>query len=561
MDESLVLLSLVISTSIFLSIILFGKIGPLVAVTTLSVTSVLWGWVAPTENEMFVLRVILLLVSSIVIYFNREKLYANIRSNLYTKIYEIFIANALIISTALIVRSVQPKFLYELMFNGYDNYGHLAVFYRTFELNGFEYSPRAQIETPNVLAADGYPLLVHMVWSVFLRLFNFDLESSESLIQFFVYFSILTLQYLSYLVVLLVTTQFKKLVKYKLYAITLLVLGLILFAQTSTLVLQGFSPTLAGLIFTFSVYVLIRLDITPRLKWILLYASVILTGYSYQLFVPIAYLGILAFSYLEFKKTPRGKFYSRLLISHLGLFLAAVPLISVSKTIPSYLFAYGGIQAPHMILLLAVLIFNLGLLILRKWDLTSLGYFFSTALAASLIAWAKFNDVGYYYAIKIVYLSLLLGIVAGLLNFCTIKRFRGFNVTLSSLTVITIASLLLANQTSVFQNSTAIQILTSKGFENPCVGSQYDAVTLENVFGESTVIFVYANAGSISDLGTRQMNAINGRWDNEIFNFSIPYGQAENQEQFFDSYRLSNPNTDFLVYDYSQKNCGLVKRG
>jgi hypothetical protein len=240
--------------------------------------------------------------------------------------------------------------------------------------------------------------------------------------------------------------------------------------------------------------------------------------------------------------------------------VAAAPLISVSKVIPSYLFAFGGIQTPHVSLLLLVLLFNISLLFFRKWDATSLGYVFSTTLAVGLIVWAKLNGTGYYYPMKIVYLSLLLGILAGMWNFTKLKYFENVNVVLPILATITIVSVLLANQISIFHNSAAIQILTSKKLNNPCVESQYDAVLAEKVFGFSNVIFVYANAGPISDLGTRQMNAINGRWDNDIFSFSIPYGQSENQEEYLNGYRVNNPDKTFLIYDYSQNDCSIIKR-
>jgi hypothetical protein len=399
-----------------------------------------------------------------------------------------------------------------------------------------------------------------MVWSVTLRLFNFNVDSPESLIQFFAYFSILTLLYLSYLLILIVLTQFKEISKYTLYFISALVLALIFLTQYSALVLQGFPPTLAGLIYTLSVYVLIKIEISFLLKWILLYVNVILTGYSYQLFVPIAYIGIIAFSFSEFKNTPKDKFYWRFLISNLALFSAATPLILVSEAIPSYLFAFGGIQMPHTSLIAAILAFNLGLLFYRRWDSVSLGYFFSTVLAVALIAWARLNDVGYYYAIKILYVSLILGIVSIILNIGEIKRLKNTQVKLVSLAVITTTSLLLASQPTVFQNSTTLQILTSEGFDNPCVESEYEAVTSQNYFGNNDVLFIFSNAGVISDLRTRQMNAINGRWDNGVFNFSIPYGQAQNQDEYLESYKSIHENTKFLEYITLANGCNLVKR-
>lgn len=555
MIDSLIVLSLVVSTFTFTTIILFGKYGPLVAFTTFSSLSVLWGWFAPSENELIVIRFLLFFVSLVSIFLSREKLYVNIKKNLRTKLYEVLLVNGLIISSAVLVRSFQPKFLYELLFNGYDNYGHLAVFFRTFEMNGFEYSPRVHVETPNILISSGYPLLVHMVWSAILRLFNFRVEGSESLIQFFAYFSILTLLYLSYLLILIVLTQFKKCPKYAFYAIALLAIVLIFLTQYSVLVLQGFPPTLAGLIYTLTVYVLIKIEIRPILKWILLCINVILTGYSYQLFVPIAYIGFIAFSYSQFRNSSKGQFYLRFLTTHIVLLLAAAPLILVSQSIPSYLFAFGGIQMPHLSLIAVILICNLGLLFFGKWDSVSLGYFLSTALGATLIAWAKLNGVGYYYAIKILYVSLILGIVALILNLGAFKSIKSVHIKLTSMALVTFTSLILANQPSVFQNSSTIQVLTSKGIMNPCVGSLYEAVISEGAFGMNDVIFVYTNAGTISDLRTRQMNAINGRWDNEIFNFSIPYGQSDNQNKFLDNYYSTHQNTRYLKYDYPRKGC------
>lgn len=555
MIDSLLVLSLVVSTFTFAIIILFGKYGPLVALTTFSSLSVLWGWFAPSENELIVIRFLLFVVLLVFIFLNREKLYVNIKENLRTKLYEILLVNGLIISSAVLVRSFQPKFLYELLFNGYDNYGHLAVFFRTFEMNGFEYSPRAHVETPNILISSGYPLLVHMVWAAILRLFNFRVESSESLIQFFAYFSILTLLYLSYLLILIVLTQFKKCPKYAFYAIALLALVLIFLTQYSVLVLQGFPPTLAGLIYTLTVYVLIKIEIRPILKWILLCINVILTGYSYQLFVPIAYIGFIAFTYSQFRISPKKQFFLHFLTTHLALLLAAAPLISVSEAIPSYLFAFGGIQMPHIILITAFLIFNFGLLVSGKWDSVTLGYFFSMALGATLIAWAKLNGVGSYYAIKILYVSIILGTVAITLNVGAFRSIKSIQIKLASMALVTFTSLILANQPTVFQNSTTIQILNSEGFASPCVGSLYKAVKSEGTFGMNDVIFVYTNAGPISDLRTRQMNAINGRWDNEIFNFSIPYGQVDNQEKFLDRYKLSHPNVKFLDFESPLKGC------
>jgi hypothetical protein len=237
------------------------------------------------------------------------------------------------------------------------------------------------------------------------------------------------------------------------------------------------------------------------------------------------------------------------------LLLAAVPLILVSQSIPSYLFAFGGIQMPHLSLIAVILICNLGLLFFGKWYSVSLGYFFSTALGATLIAWAKLNGVGYYYAVKILYVSLILGIVAIILNLGAFKSIKSIHVKLASMALVTFTSLVLANQPTVFQNSTTIQVLTSKGLNNQCVGSLYEAVTSEGAFGMNDVIFVYTNAGTISDLRTRQMNAINGRWDNEIFNFSIPYGQSDNQIEFLDSYNSSHQNTSYIEFDYPRKGC------
>lgn len=557
MNEPIIVLSILISVFMFASVVVFGKTGPLIAVTFLSLLSVFWGWVAPSANEFGLLRVMLLLGITFLIVTKRNSLFDRAQKNINRKIPLVVLAVTVIVTSALLVSQTRAISLYQLMFNGYDNYGHVAVFYRTYEINGFEYSPRAEITNPNILAANGYPLLVHAVWAMSLRLFGLEIDGTDTLIKYFVFFSILTLLYLSYLLLLAIFSQTRKASKSFQYISVLSILLLVNLSQVSTLVVQGFPPTLAGVIFVISIFVLVKSDIPSNIKWFLLFSNLILTGYSYQLFVPVALLGVTLYLISEFRAINRNLFYLRSATYFFGLFVASIPLILVSDAIPSYLFAYGGIQPPHPSILILVLILNTGLLVSGTWDSTSLGYFFSTLLAAILIAWAIIGDVGYYYPIKIVHLSLLLGMLALFTNFSGFGKNHRYQTQLLPLITITLTAILAANQPSSLPNSTTTQIITSNTWENPCVEEQFKAVTSSSSFSKKNVLFIYANAGVNSDLRTRQMNAMNGRWDNEVFNFSIPYGQSQDQKQFLKDYIASKPGTKFEIFNYSEKDCSL----
>jgi hypothetical protein len=560
MNDSVVALSCIISILIFTSVVVFGKIGPLLGITFLSLLSALWGWLAPSANEFQFLRIMLLLAIAFWIVFKRNFIITRAQNSMTTKIPFSILVVCIVLSSALLVSKMKAVYLYQLMFNGYDNYGHLAVFYRTYEMNGFEYSPRAEIANPNVLAANGYPLLVHSVWAMSLRLFGFKISSTDTLIKYFVFFSILSLLYVAYLLLLAILSKSKGVGRLYEFVCVFTVLLLVYFSQVSTLVVQGFPPTLAGVIFVISIFVLIKLDLPSNLKWPLAFANLILTGYSYQLFVPVALLGVTLFLISEFREIQRKVFFFRSSIYLFALFVSSIPLILVSDAIPSYLFAFGGIQTPHSLILLLVFIVNSSLFIIGKWDYSSLGYFFSTLLAMILIVWAKIGDVGYYYPIKIVYLSLVLGMLAIFTNFQGFGRNHRFQSKLLPLITITVTAILVANESSAFQNSTTTQIITSNIWKSPCIEAQFDAVASSSNFSKKNVIYVYANAGQISDLRTRQMNAMNGRWDNEIFNFSIPYGQSQDQKQFLKDYAANKPGTKFEIFNYSEVDCSLKKQ-
>jgi hypothetical protein len=439
---------------------------------------------------------------------------------------------------------------------GYDHYGHLGLFFRTLNTGGFEYSPFANNVTINSLAMNGYPLLQSSTWSLFLDLLGLKITNSDGLIKYFIYFEILMLLFAVYL--FMCTSLRHKMGPTSLkIVIPMLVLGigLAFFSPLTTLIWQGFPPTLMGVLTTYGTYLILLTNSNFSFQLAFTTIGLILTGYAYPIYVPIAAIPLLITLYKSYRSHQRVKFLKYCFTAILTLAVFAFPLISVSRVLPSYLFNFGGIEPPKFqyvgLVLLLVILVNVTNSRLFNFNV---GFYVSLLMGTSLTFYGYFADTGYYYPLKILYLSLALGF-GSLLNALGTKpksvfrKWRNDRVAVGCVFILSLASTTSTITPNYFPNSSTIQVLGSKNFGSKCVSSEIAETVKRSDFGKNNVLYVIRNQGTSSDFLTRWFNSLNGKNDDDVFSFAIPYGNAKNQDKFLEEFESSNPKFSLRIFD------------
>ena len=558
----LFLIGSVISLISSLGVIYFGKFGPLYLSMGYGLLSIVWGWLGPYENSRQI-RLFLILLFAVIVgkkyKFNLDRM----KVEVHKKFGALLFLNFFVLLPIFFVNTISSNLAVRLLSLGYDHYGHLGLFHRTLITGGFEYSPFASNETINSLAINGYPLLQSSAWSLFLDLLGLRITSSDSLVRYFIYFEILTLLFAAYLFVCTFLQNRKKSASLRTLALALIFSsGLAFFSPLTNLIWQGFPPTLFGILTTYGTFLMLlsNSEFSTRITFVTI--GLILTGYAYPIYVPIAGIPLLILLYQNYSSGQRMRFLQISSTTVFALAIFAFPLISVSKVLPSYLFNFGGIEPPKVLYVALVLVLVV-LANFQNFRLFSfnIGFYFSLLMGTSLTLYGFFTDTGYYYPLKILYLSLALGfgsLLSSLGSNPKSKEGRANKVSVACVFVLFLVSIISTRTPWYFANTSTIQVLGSKNFGSKCVASEIGETVKRSDFGKNNVLYVVRNQGTSSDFLTRWFNSLNGKNDDDVFSFAIPYGNAKDQDKFLEEFKSSNPKFSLRIFDVvDEESCRL----
>lgn len=558
----LFLIGSVISLISSLGVIYFGKFGPLYLSMGYGILSIIWGWLGPYENSRQI-RLFLILLFAVIIGKKYKFNVNEIKVEFHKKFGAILFLNFFVLLPIFFVNAISSNLAARLLSLGYDHYGHLGLFHRTLITGGFEYSPFASNETINSLAINGYPLLQSSAWSLFLDSLGLRIESSDSLVRYFIYFEILTLLFAVYLFVCTFLQNRKGSASLKTLVLALIFSsGLAFFSPLTNLIWQGFPPTLFGILTTYGTFLILLSNSKFSTRITLVTIGLILTGYAYPIYVPIAGIPLLILLYQNYSSGQRMRFFQISSTTVFALAIFAFPLISVSKALPSYLFNFGGIEPPKVLyvalVLVLVVLVNLQNLRLLSFNV---GFYVSLLMGTSLTLYGYFTDTGYYYPLKILYLSLALGfgsLLSALGSNPKSKEGRTSKISDACVFVLFLVSIISTITPNYFANTSTIQVLESKYFGSKCVSSEIAETAKRSDFGKNNVLYVIRNQGTSSDFLTRWFNSLNGKNDDDVFNFAIPYGNAKNQDKFLEEFESSNPKFSLRIFDVvDEESCRL----
>ena len=207
MIVELLLCTLLISSIITLSFLSLGRFGPLYIFLLYGLMVVLWGWFGPEIILLPQIFIALTILITIFLIVKNPSVVTNFKTRFQRNLLQLLHMNVMLIIPFVLMNIASTNLLVRFASLGYDNYGHLGLFYRTFFINGFEYSPFANQTIINSLSMHGYPLLQTSAWTFFLKLTGNNLANTDQLLRFFYFFEIYTVMFLIYLFLL---TIFRK---------------------------------------------------------------------------------------------------------------------------------------------------------------------------------------------------------------------------------------------------------------------------------------------------------------------------------------------------------------
>ena len=560
----LLLVTSVISLISLIGLILFGKFGPMYLSMGYGLLSIIWGWLGPNQSSNQI-RLFLILSLALIIKWKYKFIFTKIKLEARRKFSFVFLLNSILLIPAFFVNSLSSSLAARLLSIGYDHYGHLGLFYRTLSTGGFEYSPFASNVTINSLAINGYPLLQSSTWSLFLDLLGLRITNSVVLVKYFIYFEILTLIFAVYLFVCTSLQHKKGSISLKIVTPALLVgAGLAFFSPLTNLIWQGFPPTFMGILTTYGTYLILLSNSKFSVQLAFTTVGLILTGYAYPIYVPIAAIPLLITLYQNYRSQQRVKYMKFSFAAFFTLAVFALPLISVSEVLPGYLFNFGGIEPPKVqyIALVLMLVIFVNITNFRVFNF-NIGFYVSLLMGTSLTLYGYLTDTGYYYPLKILYLSLALGIgsllnVMGAKPKSVFKKWRIDRISVGCVLILVLASMFSTMTPKYFANTSTIQVLGSAAFGSKCVSSEIAETMRYPDFGLNNVFYVVRNEGSSSDVLTRWFNSLNGKNDDDVFSFAIPYGNSKNQDKFLEEFMASNPKFILRIFDViDEESCQL----
>ena len=561
----LLLMSFVISLISLTGIILLGKFGPIYLSMGYGLLSIFWGWLGPYQSSTQI-RLFLIVSLALIFKWKYKFIVARIKLEARRKFGVVLLLNTFLLIAVFFVNSMSSSLAARLLSIGYDHYGHLGLFYRTLSTGGFEYSPFANNVTINSLAMNGYPLLQSSTWSLFLELLGLKITNSDGLVRYFIYFEVLTLLFAVYLFVCTSLQHRKGSASLKIVIPALVVgTGLAFFSPLTNLIWQGFPPTFMGILTTYGTYLILFSNSNFSIQLAFTTIGLILTGYAYPIYVPIAAIPLLITLYQTYRSLRRIKFVKISFIAIFALVVFALPLVLVSKVLPSYLFNFGGIEPPKVqyIALVLMLVILVNVTNLRLFNF-NIGFYISLLMGTSLTLYGYLTDTGYYYPLKILYLSLALGFGSLLSALETepksaFKKWRIDRISVGCVLVLFLASIVSTMTPKYFANTSTIQVLRSTDFGSKCVSSEIAETMRYPDFGLNRVFYLVRNEGPSSDILTRWFNSLNGKNDDDVFSFAIPYGNSKNQDEFVEEFTASNPKFILRIFDVIDKESCQLK--
>ncbi len=543
---SLIVLSFVLGFTFFALEALIGRIKTLQSVMLVSLAVAVVGWVG-IRNPFILwtlrLCIVIFLVKCILTHWKNVQFFPAIFKSGY------------VLTLGVVCSVIPQKFIFFLFAGGYDNSSHLGFLYRTWVIGSYEYGleGNGKILPAYSNLANAYPSLQMESWASLLHILSLSIGSSETLLRYFFFFSILTILLLVYVLISFVEKITKE--NY------LLILGIsifILFSSISVIFWMGFPPTVWGIIFALmSLRVMLATNHNPSHQLLLASISFVLVLYSYQLFAP-AFLAV--YFYLLFKIVRRKKEdqfnFAEVLLSLLILVFPSSLLLSVSSRISSnsFVFAQGGITLPNVGLIAMLVVLSAVIFIFCDKKMPENKLFFVTIgtnslLSIFLIGTGVLLNQGVYYPIKSLYLSLFFLIsfivwTASTKQTPYFKNFPQFRILVAIL-FLAFSSLawLSPNKGPWYGNS--VDLIRSIPSLNNGSYAPYPAGCLNQVFQIATratnfnrqnnLIAVKVDAGSygdLSDLVSRWANSLNGRIDENVIALGMSIGVSDD---FYDA--------------------------
>jgi hypothetical protein len=470
-----------------------------------------------------------------------------------------------------LLSSVIPiKVVFFLFSAGYDNSSHLGFLYRTWKIGSYEYGLQGngKLVPSYSNLANAYPSLQMESWATILHTLNFTIESSEDLLRYFFFFSILSIMLLLYVLFSFVDSR----LEHSLF-VKLSISGFVLFSSISVIFWMGFPPTVWGIIFALlGLKVIISKGDNPIFQLLWASISYVVVLYSYQLFAP-AFLVIYAYLFLNALALKKRSGYPLISTS---LIIVAVPtllLYRVSSQIKtnSFVYAQGGILMPSTWIIISfVFLTLLGFIYSSKKSIENkiicVAIVINALLTFYLLSSGIFFKQGTYYPIKSLYFTLFLLIAyiiwlptdKQILNRIKLNRFR--IATVFVLLGFSFLSLFSPNKGIWYGNTVDIirsyKQLTNGSyppFPSNCLNEVFRYATQPSNFDkQSNLLVIKVNAGQygdMSDLVSRWANSLNGRIDENIIGLGMRLNADNDFNASILSFRKANPSENMLIQD------------
>jgi len=530
-DLGIIRLAIVVGLFIEVSRHRFQESGLPFAFVSLSVMSIVWGWLGPLLGG-YSNPFAFLIFATWTVYCLNNKPVAERK----------FIPVYLISSVSLGIFcqfSTWNKLLTSLLW-GYDNNAHLSALSQTYRHGGFLFSGSLPPLFSFSNYYNGYPPLQAGSWSFLLATINTRLDiGSESLIRYFCFFlfgTILTLCSLVAINIRIRPFQSRTIMAIYRFGIFLLVF----FSQISFMFWMGFASFLWALTTLAAYLSLASAQRDPESRVIICGIGALITFYSYQLLVPIA-IAVLVFETLRLGKTQLFKLIQSRNVWLSGIVSLVLMLMFLFKSLNTtdYIFFRGGIEPLALIpMITTVLIIAATWVCFRPQFGAFTVHMSAFAFAVSFYAILAFisktrQDYVSYYPEKIGYSALLLGFIAVFsTSFADPRKFlmkyvKSMRLILGILVVIPLV--LSFNRTeSKFGFVSSLKAIDNLTIDIPFENCLIQAIDVERnsgrVSSERTSLILTPKYDT--DVSTRWLSGVNGLLSDATYSISIPHSNA-----------------------------------
>jgi hypothetical protein len=518
-----------------------------VAIVTISLMSLIWGWIGPQiGNFEPLLPPCLFLLWGIYCLGSAERQFK----------YKLRISGILCVGLTFLIAILPIRKILAPLLWGYDNSGHVPALAAIYHHGGFIYSGRVPELFTSDMFKGGYPVGQSTSWAFIMSIVNIPLTGGYEIVRFFSLFMLLMGSYLVYILTraLFPRTLFGTDQKIFALLISIFLASAIIFSQVGTIFWYGYPPFIWACILIFSFSKISESTNSLTHKIMLDILGLVLVTYAYPILSPVPLISLLftlsKIRTSDFPATTK-KLPSLLICSGVGLILIILVVLK-SLVIRHWIYSQAWIEPVNNKTIIAILISVIAITSTLRLNYkavpNSIVIFIASTINYVILAYysSQAKSEITYYPQKAGFLALMSGVIAlgAVINlpikFKNLMALRGRALLLSFLALgILLYSANLSFQPNKFgapTTYTIINYLRNNQSNNSwsCLNRAMDLTSDLNSI-DNTQTFVLIQKDIDNDLTTRWLNGARGQLNDPTFSLAIPIGQNQQPlEQIFD---------------------------